>query len=513
VFGVKRSRLRFGRTLLLITVLAGLVAGDGSGISSLLGVLMPHGVAAATGPISPYTPPRGPRVDPTPFLHRTAPPPAPAGPLQSYSGPKGYVEGKSAEVPSLRTDRNRVYANPDGTYTTRTFAQPVNWQDSTGAWQPIDDTLAPRSDGRLHNASGPLDASFSQGGDAADVLSVHKGGVTAGFGLPAGASALTTPTRTGPSVLYGNVLPGTDLQYHVTSGGAVKEEVVLHAAPAGGADAVIRFPLHLNGLQPKADAAGGIGLYDTTGAEVLAIPPGTMFDSNVDPHSGSAPSAPISMSLDLSGATPAVVVRADGKWLSDPARVYPVSIDPTLIDVGKQTWIGDTFVSNYCGTCNYDRYPDSSLGFTDAIGYYSSSTGTNRTYLEYDLGSAYGTRILSGVWHGDFVWNYYTSASTPFWMHPVGASSAWNPGSLTWNNQDTYAPRRADVASGSAARNTWQTVDITGWVQNWVNGAWANTGIELDEGAHETDPTYGRRSLPRTTGRTRSRTSKSPTSC
>jgi hypothetical protein len=59
-----------GRTLLLLTVLGGLIAGDGTGIASLVGVLLPPTVhaAVATPTSVPYTPPSGKYVDPAKFL-------------------------------------------------------------------------------------------------------------------------------------------------------------------------------------------------------------------------------------------------------------------------------------------------------------------------------------------------------------------------------------------------------------------------------------------------------------
>jgi hypothetical protein len=323
------------------------------------------------------------------------------------------------------------------------------------------------------------------------VVTLAAGPSSVGFAAPEGATAVA-PTASGSTVTYPAVFPGVDLTYVVSSANLVKEELVLHAPPAGGTDATYRFPLRLtSGLVPRPDPDGGIGVYDAKGAEKYRIPPGTMMDSNVDPHSGNSASAPVQLTLDTAGTTPVVVVRAAGAWLADPARVYPVSVDPSWRAGLDGHWAGDTFASNRCGGCNYVAVWGSTQNrYEDDLGHYSGSTGTNRTYIEYDLGSVDGKQVVSATWNGYFMWNYWNTASTQYWIHPVAATTAWSPGGLTWNNQDQVAPRRGDTIVDSAARYQWRTVDMTGWAANWASGAWANSGIELDEGSHETDATY-----------------------
>src|SRR5437016_1754 len=61
------------------------------------------------------------------------------------------------------------------------------------------------------------------------------------------------------------------------------------------------------------------------------------------------------VSLGGSPATPTVEVAVDPAWLNDPARVYPVSIDPNILwDAGRQSGHTDAFVSTGCTGCNYN---------------------------------------------------------------------------------------------------------------------------------------------------------------
>ena len=63
-----------------------------------------------------------------------------AGPQQAKvaPAPQGRVE-----VSSLRTRYSRTYRNPEGFLEAAVSVGPVNFQDASGAWQPIDDTWWP----------------------------------------------------------------------------------------------------------------------------------------------------------------------------------------------------------------------------------------------------------------------------------------------------------------------------------------------------------------------------------
>src|SRR5207248_863223 len=50
------------------------------------------------------------------------------------------------ELPGRRTATSNTYANPDGSFTTSMFNEPVNFQDPSGVWQPIDNSVVPASD-------------------------------------------------------------------------------------------------------------------------------------------------------------------------------------------------------------------------------------------------------------------------------------------------------------------------------------------------------------------------------
>jgi hypothetical protein len=88
--------------------------------------------------------------------------------------------------------------------------------------------------------------------------------------------------------------------------------------------------LDLQGLAAHQQADGSIVFTDEDGKARASLPKGWMEDSAVDPHSGDgAISIGVTLSLVTYHGVPAVRVHADAAWLYDPARVFPVRIDPS----------------------------------------------------------------------------------------------------------------------------------------------------------------------------------------
>jgi len=56
---------------------------------------------------------------------------------------RSQASSGSQEVTSLRTRTSDTYLTASGAYQTVLSAGSVNYQDSSGAWQPIDDSLVP----------------------------------------------------------------------------------------------------------------------------------------------------------------------------------------------------------------------------------------------------------------------------------------------------------------------------------------------------------------------------------
>src|SRR4051794_11747834 len=70
---------------------------------------------------------------------------------------------KKVSVSSLTSETSETTANPDGTWTLRTYAHPVRVKQS-GTWQALDTTLVRRADGGIGPKAALVDLTLSPGG-------------------------------------------------------------------------------------------------------------------------------------------------------------------------------------------------------------------------------------------------------------------------------------------------------------------------------------------------------------
>ena len=78
------------------------------------------------------------------------------------STPSGYVAGSSTEVVSDRTQFTKTYLNPDGSHTLVSSLLPLNYQDTSGAWQTVSTSVVtdPTVSGGFRSAANSWTARF-----------------------------------------------------------------------------------------------------------------------------------------------------------------------------------------------------------------------------------------------------------------------------------------------------------------------------------------------------------------
>ena len=262
----------------------------------------------------------------------SVPPPPPAAELPdpaTGSDTRSALDIDESTVPVERSEFTDVFLGEGGHKIARVSTTPVNMRDKSGKWKPIDTKPARVSSGRLELAptANPLAPSFAPHGAAADLVSVRGGaGTRLAFGL-AGASRVEA-VQEGDTVRYRDIVPGVDVAYEVRTN-QVKETLVLKQLPAHGAS-TWRFPLTVTGGTPEIADDGSITVRDAAGTAVLTMPPAFMWDSSdVEQVRGPA-EAQVTTRLLKDGRGWVVELAADHAWLADPARVFPVYVDPAV---------------------------------------------------------------------------------------------------------------------------------------------------------------------------------------
>jgi hypothetical protein len=110
-------------------------------------------------------------------------------------GPSGAKPPSNpTELPGLRTEHTRTIANPDGTFSLQTSQGRLNFQDASGAWQPLDLSLVADRAGpySLRVAANDRIVRFGEGDAETGLAQLSADGYTIGLraiGYGAGSRA------------------------------------------------------------------------------------------------------------------------------------------------------------------------------------------------------------------------------------------------------------------------------------------------------------------------------------
>lgn len=390
-----------------------------------------------------------------------------------------------------RTADSTTYDNGDGTSTLLQRGGRVNWQDDRGVWRQMDPRLHADRNGDAVNGEGPVRARFAAVTGKSTLVSLSGAGWSLGADLEGVAGGRPAEIK-GIGARYRNVLPGVDLLEEVGSD-RVKETFVLEKKPPRPLPDTLRFGLKLEGITPSTDADGTVVFRNDKGETVLSVPAGYATDSSIsiDEH-GVMPRALVVSKLVKTSSGWGLDVHLPTAWLNDPARVYPVHIDPSyMFNAGtSQANAGssgyDQSVGSGCGNCYYDGQPNEAVhnygqvegsAYVNRVGFLNFN-GTEPapcclwqfySYLHFNVDRIRNHSVTLARFRGH-VFN-----GGAFRTYPVGAD--WTTG-MTWDNKKGHAcecfvdqniPTDGDFA-----------VNITGWIQNWASGTWPAAGLKMD---------------------------------
>ncbi|WP_147437332.1 hypothetical protein [Micromonospora musae] len=233
------------------------------------------------------------------------------------------------ELTGKRTANSKTYQLSDGRTQAEISAAPVHYKDSKGRYQAIDTTVRPTNE-KGYVQGNRTNSFTSLFGDSSEELArFERDGRSIELGL-SGAAKAVMPKVSGSTVTYAGVAGGADVVYDVTPT-ALKEEIVLREVPAGPVSWT--FTLGTAGLTAQQREDGSIAFVRAGGGEpVFVMPPPFMYDDKDDKNSphGKVWSEKVTQKVALAGGRSTITVTPDAGWLADPARVYPVVVDPTI---------------------------------------------------------------------------------------------------------------------------------------------------------------------------------------
>lgn len=337
-------------------------------------------------------------------------PPKPAGVSTMATADQALAQAKasgtSVAVAGATTPTDTLTANPDGSLTLTRTVLPAR-KRVAGTWKNLDATLVRNSDGSISPAVTTTDLTLSGGGTGPFATLHGNAGAALALTLPA---SLPTPTLSGNTATYHDVLPGVDLQVTADIQGGISDVLVVNDATAAANPALqpLTFATNATGVTVSVDAAGNITATNPSGQAMFTAPAPLMWDSTTasspaatraktDSASGTAVDAstgePVTSSTDGPGegahtAPVTVVTSGDGidlspnqALLTGSTTTYPVYIDPSWSTTEEKN-IGWATVAQQYGDTNYwDKT-------TDPHGYMQVGQGAgilSRTFVNFTI--------------------------------------------------------------------------------------------------------------------------------
>ncbi len=173
-----------------------------------------------------------------------------------------------------------------------------------------------------------------------------------------------------------------------------------------------------------------------------------------------------------------VAITVPQSWLSDPARKYPVLIDPTFETEwgtnGRDTWVGTAAKSTSHGSEIYMNARDCS----------DPAYQKARSLVQFDLPEGvytgyvtYAKLRLTVVW----------TSGTQYPIQIAAMSKKWTESS-TWNSLEDYRLNYATSANNTGTGSTIQA-DVTNIARHWADSSEPNYGFcvysDKLEGSHK----------------------------
>jgi hypothetical protein len=392
--------------------------------------------------------------------------------------------GQVVEVASGRGFTQRLFAEPDGTFTLRTYARPQWAVDDRGQWVPVDATFVARADGRVATAATVVDIEVSPGGHGAFATVTDRVGRSLSLTWP---GELAKPVLDGATATYPDVFDGVDLQ--VTAGvDWFSYALVVHTRQAAQRAPLseVEVGVQVDGLELAESPDGAVVARDGGGQAVFSGGRAFMWDSSSAPPApglagvaggdvpGLEPGRLVEMDVQLSGDT--LRVTPDQAMLTDASTQFPVTIDPTFTAqrlawtvVGDEAYVDDTFWDD----STWPRNEGLRMGYQGWTAPGSEGYGTWRSMARFDTEVLRGATVHSvqvdlTVWHSGGCWGPFPLElwqTAPIEHGQVPTS--WNSTGGHWSSR--LQTRMVDSANSTAEEwcGPFPDQDVT----------WGNTSV------------------------------------
>jgi RHS repeat-associated protein len=352
---------------------------------------------------------------------------APAEP--SGAAPQGQAKGRLEQL-GLRSPFAKHFKTDDGRTTVEIYATPIHYQDAQGNWVEIDNRLvdSKRSDFKWTNKANSFAARFAgraQDGLARIEVGDHWVAWTVKGARPADGQVV------GNLITYPQVYDGVDLRYQTLPKG-VKEEFVL-----SGPKVPLSYSFALQTDLSVSPAGGGLQLTDAAGGAILTMPAPFAVDA-------AGATEPLALSESGGGGYELSVAEA---WLRDPARSFPIVLDPSFVLTPDAISGMDTWIDGKAPAMNY--------GGDGVLRVGNDTDSLYRSLLKFNLTAIpQGARVTDATLELHRVNGYGGTAAVPYALHELNRRP-WLEDEATW----TKATESVNWTSTGGDFNTETVLD------------------------------------------------------
>ena len=308
---------------------------------------------------------------------------------------------------------------------------------------------------------------------------------------PAQVRAANDQDMAAPNARAAVSFPGAwtnaDLHYAV-AGQKLKESILLHDVPQQS-DFSFLFAYDTDILRAEVQEDGSVCLTDNEGETAFFIEAPVMFDS------GEGYTNAVAVTVEELDGGCRYTLTPDRAWLTDSARVYPVTLDPTVEPEPAKTTQNTHYIHDN-GVQESD--PDKNYITTNRIYIGTSSSGKEgRMYFKLTQWPTVDGLNAATITEAKLHLNYFNQSS-----YQTGKNikieirypeTAWDTSTIKWSNQPKFtgtAHIGAEVKDKVGVTGGVERIDVTDWVRARYASPSTDKGICLKP--HEVSAANGR---------------------
>jgi RHS repeat-associated protein len=402
------------------------------------------------------------------FTNPPLPPHALPEEVAAYEEAHGFDPDESELIDGMTTATREVYQNADGSQTAIVSAAPVRYRDEDGEWADIELDYTEQADGDVvaDETRVPVELPAE---DPASVEVTTTGGEFA-ISAPDVVGDGPAPVDVDGSTAVVEGEDGIAAQIDMTASGFEQSVIVPDASSPSSYSVDVQLP---DGVAAR-QTTGGVEFVNGNGQVVSRFGDGVAFDSANTGWNGAETGVEVTLAATAAGSA-TIDVAVSPAWFADPARVFPVTIDPVWVGYVTATGALDTWVKTG-DTTPHAGHPELRIGTVD------SGATTTRSLVRIPLPAHDSTTVVA-----DAYLSLYTSSSqscTNTGVVVAGLSAPFDSNTV-WSNQPgtvgspaptTTQTNKGGGASCPAARVAY---DVTALAQVWMSGTTQNANFRV----------------------------------